>query len=460
MSDVGNEGNPLRVAVVGAGPAGFYTAEHLQRHADVVCEIDMFDRLPTPYGLVRGGVAPDHEKIKSVTKVYERIAARPGFRFFGGVVLGHDITDDDLARHYHAIVLSVGAPIDRRMGIPGEDLAGSLSATDFVAWYNAHPDYRDLDVDLSTPHAVVVGNGNVAVDVARILVTSVDALARTDIADHALERLRTSRVRVVTMLGRRGPAQAAFTPKEIRELGDLEGVTLRVDPADLELDERSVAALDEDGGRVMNALASVAGRDPGPSDRVIELRFLTSPTELRGHGGKVTEVGVVANELVDQDGTLRARATDRVGTLEAGLVLRAVGYRGAPIDGYPFDERAGVIPNDAGRILTAPGGAPLPGRYVAGWIKRGPQGVIGTNKADAGETVAALLDDLAAGRLPVPAEPTPAAAEATIREHATRVVTWDDWQVIDRCERSAGEATGRPRRKFPSVAEMLGTLER
>ena len=460
MSEVGSEGNPLRVAVVGAGPAGFYTAEHLQRHTDVVCEIDMFDRLPTPYGLVRGGVAPDHEKIKSVTKVYERIAARPGFRFFGGVDLGRDITDDDLARHYHAIVLSVGAPIDRRMGIPGEDLAGSLSATDFVAWYNAHPDHRDFDVDLSTTHAVVVGNGNVAVDVARILVTSVDALARTDIADHALERLRTSRVRVVTMLGRRGPAQAAFTPKEIRELGDLEGVTVRVDPADLELDERSAAALDEDGERVMNALASVAGRTPGPNDRVIELRFLTSPTELRGRDGKVTEVGVVANELVEQDGALRARATDRVGTLEAGLVLRAVGYRGAPIEGYPFDERAGVIPNDAGRILAAPGGAPLPGRYVAGWIKRGPQGVIGTNKADAGQTVAALLDDLAAGRLPVPVDPTAAAAEATIRERAGRVVTWDDWQVIDRYERSAGEATGRPRRKFPSVAEMLGTLER
>lgn len=459
MSEIGSDGNPLRVAVVGSGPAGFYTAEHLQRHA-VVCEIDMFDRLPTPYGLVRGGVAPDHEKIKSVTKVYERIASRPGFRFFGGVTLGRDITDDDLARHYHAVVLSVGAPIDRRMGIPGEDLAGSLSATDFVAWYNAHPEYRDLAVDLSTTHAVVVGNGNVAVDVARILVTSVDALARTDIADHALERLRTSRVRVVTMLGRRGPAQAAFTPKEIRELGELEGVTLRVDPEDLELDERSAATLGEDGERVMNALASVAGRSPGPGDRIIELRFLTSPTELRGRGGKVTEVGVVANELVDQDGTLRARATGRVGTLKAGLVLRAVGYRGAPIEGYPFDEQAGVIPNAAGRILAAPGGAPLPGRYVAGWIKRGPQGVIGTNKADAGETVAALLEDLAAGRLPVPANPAADAAEATIRDRAGLVVTWDDWQVIDRSERSAGEAAGRPRRKFPSVAEMLGTLER
>ena len=460
MSDVGTQAHPLRVAVVGSGPAGFYTAEHLQRHADVVCGIDMFDRLPTPYGLVRGGVAPDHEKIKSVTKVYERIAGRPGFRFFGGVELGRDITEEDLARHYHAVVLSVGAPVDRRMGIPGEDLAGSLSATDFVAWYNTHPEHRDLVVDLSATHAVVVGNGNVAVDVTRILVTRVEDLARTDIADHALEQLRASRVRVVTMLGRRGPAQAAFTPKEIRELGELTGVTLRVDPADLELDPRSAAALDEDGERVMNALRSVAGRTPGPADRVIELRFLTSPTELRGAGGAVAEVAVVANELVEEDGALRARATGRVDALPAGLVLRAVGYRGAAVPGYPFDERAGVIPNAAGRVLEGPDGPPRPGRYVAGWIKRGPQGVIGTNKADAGETVGALLEDLAAGRLPQPAEPTAAAAEATVRDRAERVVTWGDWQTIDQHERSSGEATGRPRRKFASVAEMLETLER
>jgi ferredoxin--NADP+ reductase len=460
MSDVGTEAHPLRVAVVGSGPAGFYTTEHLQRHAEVACEIDMLDRLPTPYGLVRGGVAPDHEKIKSVTKVYERIAARPGFRFFGGVELGRDVTDADLARHYHAVVLSVGAPVDRRMGIPGEDLARSLSATDFVAWYNAHPEYPDLSVDLSATHAVVVGNGNVAVDVARILVTRVEDLALTDIADHALQQLRSSQVRVVTMLGRRGPAQAAFTPKEIRELGELAGVTVRVDPADLELDPRSAAGLDEDGERVMNALRSVAGRTPGPHDRVIELRFLTSPTELRGPDGTVAEVAVVANELVEEGGALRARATDRVATLPAGLVLRAVGYRGAPVPGYPFDESAGIIPNKAGRMLDGPDGRARPGRYVAGWIKRGPQGVIGTNKADAGETVTALLQDLAAGRLPQPDEPTAAAADATIRARTGRVVTWGDWQTIDQHERSAGEAAGRPRRKFASVAEMLATLER
>ena len=453
MSDVGTEGTPLRVAIVGSGPAGFYTAEHLQRHADVVVEIDMFDRLPTPYGLVRGGVAPDHQKIKSVTKVYERIAAKPRFRFYGCITLGRDIAIEELARHYHAVVLTVGAPNDRRMGVPGEDLPGSLSATDFVAWYNAHPDHADLDVDLSIRDAVVVGNGNVAVDVVRILATPVDILATTDIADHALERLRTSQIRSVTMLGRRGPAQAAFTPKEIRELGDIPGVTLVVDPADLVLDDASRARVDEDAHRVLGALEEVAGRTPAPDDRVIRLRFLTSPTALRG-AARVEEVAVVANELVEDGGTLRAQATGRVGAIPAGLVLRAVGYRGAPIAGFPFDERAGVIPNEAGRVSGGDG------RYVAGWIKRGPQGVIGTNKADAGETVATLLEDLAGERLPTPAAPDPADIERLVRERVPHVVTWADWLVLDEAERAAGARDGRPRRKFAAVGEMLRLLGR
>ena len=237
-------------------------------------------------------------------------------------------------------------------------------------------------------------------------------------------------------------------------------MTLRVDPADLELDPQSAATIDEDGERIINALRSVAGRSPAPDDRVIDLRFLTSPTELRGPDGHVREVGVVTNELVEDGGSLRARPTGATATLPAGLVLRAVGYRGAPVAGYPFDERSGVIPNAAGRILDEPGGAVRQGRYVAGWIKRGPQGVIGTNKADAAETVGAMLEDLAAARLPRPAEPTAVAAEATIRQLAERVITWGDWQTIDQQERSAGAAAGRPRRKFTSVAEMLATLER
>lgn len=456
MSAVGTAERPLRVAIVGSGPAGFYTAEHIYKRAGLVAEIDMYDRLATPYGLVRLGVAPDHEKIKSVTTAYERIAQHPGFRFFGCVELGRDLTDADLAAHYDAIVLSVGAPVDRRMGIPGEDLQGSLSATDFVAWYNAHPDAHDLPVNLDVEDVVVVGNGNVAVDVARILATDVDALARTDIADHALARLRTSSVRTITMLGRRGPAQAAFTPKEIRELGDLRGVTLVVDPADLAA--AGDAAGDEHAERVMNALQVVAGRVPAPNDRIIRLRFLTSPTAILGDAA-VAAVAVVANELVDDDGGTRARATDRTDTISAGLVLRAVGYRGAPVPGYPFDERSGRIPNAAGRIL-AEDGTPLPGRYVAGWIKRGPQGVIGTNKADAGDTVAALVDDLAHGRLLRPDTPAAAAAATLIAARVPDAVSWADWQTIDQMERAAGEAQGRPRRKFATLTELRAALDR
>lgn len=456
MSDVGTTLRPLRVAIVGAGPAGFYTAEHLQKCEGLAVAIDMYDRLATPYGLVRLGVAPDHEKIKSVTKVYERIASHPGFRFFGCVEIGRDLTDADLADHYDAIVLSVGAPVDRRMGIPGEDLAGSISATDFVAWYNAHPDHRNLAVDLGVEHVVVVGNGNVAVDVARILVTDVEELARTDIADHALEVLRTSAVRTVTILGRRGPAQAAFTPKEIRELGELVSVTLIVDPADL--DALGEVGGDEHAERVIKALRGVAGRTPALGDREIRLRFLTSPTELRG-GETVSEVAVVENDLVEQDGSLRAQATDRTDVIPAGLVLRAVGYRGAPVGGYPFDDRSGRIPNADGRIV-GDDGTPLVGRYVAGWIKRGPQGVIGTNKADAGDTVESLIDDLANGRLLNPAHPRREDTAALVAVRAPDAVSWADWQEIDRRERDRGESAGRPRRKFPSLEEMLSVLER
>lgn len=450
---VGTAGAPLRVAIVGSGPAGFYTADHLQRHTEINVEIDMFDRLPTPYGLVRGGVAPDHQKIKSVTKTYERIAERPGFRFYGCVELGRDLHAEDLARCYHAVVLAVGAPTDRRMGIPGEDLPGSLSATDFVAWYNAHPEHTALDVPLDTSDAVVVGNGNVAVDVARILATPAEILAATDIADHALERLRTSRIRSVTMVGRRGPAQAAFTPKEIRELGEIPGVTLVVDREDLILDAVVRDHLDEDAQRVLGALDEVAGRTPAAGDRVIRLQFLTSPTELRGRG-RVEEVATVTNVLVEQNGALRAQATDRFDVLPAGLVLRAVGYRGEAVAGYPFDARAGIIPNERGRVTDAAG------VYVTGWIKRGPQGVIGTNKADAGETVACILEDLAAGRLGPVAEPSPTAMENLVRERVPHAVSWDDWLVIDEAERSAGATGGRPRRKFTAVEDMLRLLRR
>lgn len=356
-------GRPLRVAVIGAGPSGFYATEHLMK-SDVPVEVDLIDRLATPYGLVRGGVAPDHQKIKSVTKAYERIATSPGVRFYGLVEFGTHVTLDDLRRHYDVVLFTVGAPHDRRMGIDGEDLTGSISATDFVAWYNGHPDYRDLNVDLSVESAVVIGAGNVAIDVARILVTDPDVLAATDIADHALEALRASRIRHVTMLARRGPAQAAFTPKELRELGELDGVTFVVDPAVLDHGVND-DDLDQDARRNLDALAPLVGRTPAEGDRVLEFRFLVSPTALSGDDA-VEAVEIVENELVHDGTTMRPRATDRTDTLPAGLVLRAVGYRGAPLDGVAFDDRAGVVPHDGGRILDAPDGAPVVGLYTAG----------------------------------------------------------------------------------------------
>jgi ferredoxin--NADP+ reductase len=444
---IGTSKRPLRVAIVGAGPAGFYVAEHLQKHDEVVSTIDLFDRLPTPYGLVRLGVAPDHQKIKSVTKAYEKVAAHPGFRFFGGVAFGQHVTRADLECHYDAIVLTVGAPADRRMGIAGEDLPGSLSATDFVAWYNAHPDCRELPVDLSVTDAVVVGNGNVAVDVARILTRDPEELAATDVADHALTALRASRVRIVTMLGRRGPAQAAFTTKEIRELADLAGVTLMVDPADLE----NLGELDEDARRVVDALHEVAGRTPGIADRVIRLVFLTSPTALIGDG-RVRGVATVENDLVVTDGVPRPVATDRTGVIPAGLVLRAVGYRGVPLPDVPFDERSGTVPNAAGAVTGAPG------LYVAGWVKRGPQGVIGTNKQDAGETVSTLLSDLSSGAIGRARLASSDALRRLLAERCSRVVSWEDWSAIDAAERAAGAPAGRPRRKFTTVSEMYEVL--
>lgn len=448
--------SPARVAIIGAGPSGFYAAEALLEYSGRPIQVDMFDRLPTPFGLVRGGVAPDHQKIKSVTRVYDKIAMRPGFRFLGNVTFGVDLTCADMQAHYHAVVVASGADTDRRMGIPGEDAAGSHAATDFVGWYNGQPERAELRFDLSHEHAVVVGNGNVAVDVARILVAGADALAATDIADHALDALARSAVRHVDVLGRRGPAQAAFTPKEIRELAELPGVTLVVDPADLALDAVSEAHLDDDARKVMTALHAVAGRTPASGDRVVRLRFLCAPMAIVGTG-RVQGVELGDNVIVDDDGP-RAQPTGRSAFVPAGLVLRAIGYRGTATPGLAFDERRGVIPSRDGRILDSVDGASHVGWYVAGWIKRGPTGVIGTNKPDARSTVQSLLADLESGVLPTP----PVSSENLDRllaERCDRVVSYDDWQVLDAIERKAGDRDGRPRRKFTTVAAMLGALD-
>jgi ferredoxin/flavodoxin---NADP+ reductase len=433
-----------RVAVIGAGPSGFYAADPLLREGVAV---DLFDALPTPYGLVRAGVAPDHPKIKSVTRVYEKTAGHPGFRFFGGVELGADVRCEELLERYHAVVYAVGTPTANRLGIPGDDRPGSVAATQFVAWYNGHPDHADDAFDLSCSRAVVIGNGNVSIDVARMLVLEAGELAATDIADHAMAALAAASVTEVVIVGRRGPAQAAFTNPELRELGTMSGVDVVVDPA--EVDVEVPEGLEPTARRNVELLRAYAERPPGGAGRRIALRFLRSPVEIVGDGahGPVTGVRVVRNRL--EGG--RAVPTGEEELIPCGLVIRSIGYRGRAIPGVPFDEHRGVIRNTGGRVCDEHG-AVRPGEYAVGWIKRGPSGVIGTNKRCAADTVAALLEDLAGGRLAVPPE---AAGEQWLRTRVPGLVTWHGWGAIDRHERGRGAPAGRPRVKLVRVPEML-----
>ncbi|MDQ3739947.1 MAG: FAD-dependent oxidoreductase [Actinomycetota bacterium] len=448
----------MRAAVIGAGPAGFYTAEHLLKEG---FEVDLYDALPTPFGLVRAGVAPDHPKIKSVTRVYEKTAARPGFRFFGGVELGQDVQRDELLDRYHAVVYAVGTDSDRRLGIPGEDRPGSHSATEFVAWYNGHPGFADAEFDLRATRAVVVGNGNVAIDVARMLVLDPDEISITDTADHAIEALAAAQVEHVTLLGRRGPAQAAFTNPELRELGELKRCDVIVDPAELELDEHSARYLENEADatvrRNVEMLRDYAAREPGGRSHRIELRFLRSPVEVLGDGedGAVTGLRVVRNEM---DADLRAVPTGVEETLACELVLRSIGYRGRPLPGVPFDERRGLIRNEGGRV-TEEDGAPLLGEYAVGWIKRGPSGVIGTNKKCAADTVARVLEDRERGAVREPVVDDAEAVEAWLRERVAGLVTWEGWRAIDSHETALGEPQGRPRVKLVRVPHMLEVAE-
>jgi ferredoxin/flavodoxin---NADP+ reductase len=445
---------PLRVAVVGSGPAGFYAAGALLA-AEPVVEVDMIERLPTPWGLVRLGVAPDHENIKAVSRAFERIAAKPGFRFFGNVELGRDIEQRELSELYDAVVYTVGAQTDRRLDIPGEDLPGSWPATAFVAWYNGHPDFQDLSFDLAHERAVVIGNGNVAIDCARMLSLTREELASTDTTDAAAEAIVNAGIREIVMLGRRGPAQASFTPPELQELGELGGADVAVDPADLELDAASEAALEADRDRArrnVELLREFAARKPTGKPRTLRLRFLVSPVAILGEDG-VEAIEVVHNELVSDDrGRIVARPTGRREVIECGLVLRSVGYRGVELPGLPFDVERCVMPNESGRVLGADG-KPLPGIYCAGWIKRGPTGVIGTNKKDATETVEQLLKDAEEGR--IGASSLEGTLELLLEEREVEFVTYTGWEAIDSGERARGEPLGRPRVKFLTWEELL-----
>ena len=436
---------PLRVAVVGSGPAGFYAAGALL-DADVPVEVDMIERLPTPWGLVRLGVAPDHPKLKTVSRAFERIADKPGFRFLGNVEVGRDLHHEDLVRLYDALVYACGAQTDRRLGIPGEDLAGSWSAFEFVAWYNGHPDFQDVPFDLAGERAVVVGNGNVALDVARMLALTPDELAPTDTTDAAIEAINGSGIREILVVGRRGPVQAAWTPVEVGELGELAGADVIVDPADLELDpasEAELAAAAPTVRRNVDHLRDYATREPTGKPRAIRLRFFSSPVALLGDT-KVEAIELVRNELVDG----RAVATDERETIPCGIVFRSVGYQGVPLPGVPFDERSRTIPNEGGRVE--------PGLYAAGWIKRGPSGVIGTNKKDATETVQLLLADAQAGLLSRTDE---GPLEQLLESRGVEAVMYAGWEAIDQAERAAGEPHGRPRIKLCSWDDLLAAAK-
>jgi ferredoxin/flavodoxin---NADP+ reductase len=456
---VGTPDSPLRVAIVGSGPAGFYAAEHLLRNEAQVVEVDMFDRLPTPFGLVRAGVAPDHPKIKSVIRVYEKTAQREGFRFFGNVDVGREITVADLATRYNAIVYAYGTATDRQLGIPGEDLPGSHAATEFVNWYNAHPDFAKAQFDLSCDRVVVIGNGNVAADVARMLALPKTELDITDTADHAIGPLISSGVKEIVVLGRRGPAQAAFTNPEVRELGELTDADIVIDPSELELDEISAEFVESDeceptNKRNVEIFTQFAQREPEGKPKRVIMKFLRSPVEIQGDG-RVEKLIVGVNELVrDESGAIRARDTGEREEIDCGLVLRSIGYKGVGLEGLPFDSSRGVIPNEAGRVVDPESGEQVAGHYAVGWIKRGPSGVIGTNKKDAQETIDALFADLAAGKVPE-REPVEPGIEELLAERAPDHVTYDGWEAIDEAEVAAGEPHGRPRIKFCNVEEMV-----
>jgi ferredoxin--NADP+ reductase len=466
MSKPGTANTPLRVAIIGAGPSGFYAAEHLFKQKELIVEVDMFDRLPTPFGLVRGAVAPDHQKIKTVTKAFDRTAQQPGFRFFGYVQLGCDLTLEDLRCHYHQIIYTTGAQTDRQMNIPGEDLLGSHAATEFVAWYNGHPDFRDCRFDLSGKRAAVVGVGNVAVDVARILCRVPAELAKTDMADHAIAALAKSNIKEVVVLGRRGPAQAAFTTPEVKELGELADTDVFVLPEEAELDPLSQTALarskDRSTEKKVEILQEFAHGKPSGKSRKLIIRFLVSPVELIGDDqGRVKAMRLVKNELyATEAGTLRPRATDQFEELPVDLVFRSVGYRGVPLPGVPFHEKWGVILNEKGRVLDPETQKPVVGEYTAGWIKRGPSGVIGTNKPDAVETVTCMLEDLDNGSILNPSQPEAAAIEKLIRQRQPNYFSYQDWLRLDEIEVARGQETGRPRVKFSRVEEMLAALGR
>lgn len=446
----------MRVAIIGSGPAGFYAAEALLKRIDATVDVDLFDRLPTPYGLVRGGVAPDHQKIKTVARVFAATAARPSFRFIGNVRLGRDLSVEDLRRHYHQIVYATGNEADRRLGIPGEGIARCTPATVFVGWYNGHPDYRQAQIDLSIERVAVIGNGNVAVDAARVLLRSGSELEKTDVAAHALEVLRESRVREVFILGRRGPAQAAFSPAELKELGKMETADPVVDARELEGCVESTGKTEAEQN--LKLLRAYAARAPRAGAKKLHLRFLVSPVEIRADAaGGVAALRLEKNRLEARpDGSLAARGTGEFELLEVGMVLPAIGYAAERIEGVPYDERARVIANEGGRVVEAASRAVVANEYVVGWARSGPQGLIGEHKRASAEVVRLMAADGAA--IGSRALPERDAILDLLRDRGVQPVSFGDWKQLDEVETARGARRGAPRDKIVDVGAMLALL--
>ena len=453
MTQLGTPENPLVVAVVGSGPSGFYAVDALLK-TGLTVSINMFERLASPYGLVRSGVAPDHPKLKQAIKVYARLAEAEAFNYIGNVTVGKDLSVDELQATHHAVLLTCGAETDRRLGIPGEDLPGSYTATEFVGWYNGHPDYRDRQFDLSHETAVIIGQGNVAADVSRILAKTVDELKHTDIAARALEALAESKIRNVYVIGRRGPAQAKFTSKELKEFGALVACDPVTDAGELELNPESEAELGNTGNkRIYDLFCGFAERQAVKERRCI-FTFLKSPREIIG-AQRVERLLIEKNTLSGEAFRQSARGSGETFTLDTGIVFRSIGYHGIPMAGVPFDESRGVFANDKGRIVD--GGAAATGLYTAGWIKRGPTGIIGTNKPDSVETVSMLLEDLDQldnGE----ARRGAAACYELLEQRKVRHISFEDWKKIDAAEIACGEPKGKPREKYTSTSEMLALL--
>ena len=451
---------PLCVAIIGAGPSGFYAAEALLKATGLTVRVDLYDRLPTPYGLVRGGVAPDHQKIKSVTAVYERTALDPRVRFFGNVKLGRDLTIEDLRARYDQIVYAVGCESDRHMDIPGEALAGSHSATEFVGWYNGHPDHRHRTFDLSCEAVAVVGVGNVAMDVTRLLACDPEELVKTDVTAYALDALRKSRVKTVWLLGRRGPAEAAYSLSEISEIAELSAADLVIKPEEAVVDEASRHELSDAAVKKKADYAQAhAALGAGTKERKVRLRFRVSPVEVIGADGRVSAIRLEKNRLVeDEKGRVNCVGIGEFETIPVGMILRSVGYRGVPIPGVSFDEKSGHIPNEAGRVTS--GGVPVPGEYVVGWAKRGPSGLIGTNRADSVATAAVMIEDFRAGRLAARAvDAALDAAPKLLEANGAKPVSFAQWKTLDALELSRGVALGKIREKFTGVPDMLAALD-